>query len=185
MTDATKAAALDLRVAREDDAARIAAIYGHHVRTGLATFETEAPDTAEMQRRMRDLVTRGFPWLVAEREGRVLGYAYAAPFRARAAYAHTVEDSIYLDPAAAGRGVGTVLLAALVEAAARAGSRQMVAVIGDSANAASIAVHARCGFEPAGTLRSVGFKFGRWVDVVHMQRALGEGDRSLPEGRSG
>jgi phosphinothricin acetyltransferase len=171
-----------LRPARPEDAARCAEIYGHHVRGGVATFETEAPDADEMRRRIVDLTSRGFPWLVADRGGGIAGYAYAGPFRSRAAYAHTVEDSVYLDPAATRAGIGTALLEALVEAATCAGFRQMIAVIGDSANAASIALHARCGFVHAGTLRAVGFKHGRWVDTVDMQRALGEGDATPPGG---
>jgi phosphinothricin acetyltransferase len=180
---AVAAPSLVIRPARPEDAPRFAAIYGHHVRTGVATFETEVPDDVEMARRLHDLTARGFPWLAAERDGELIGYAYAGPFRPRAAYAHAVEDSIYLDPRATGRGTGTALLEALVAAAAAAGFRQMIAVIGDSANLASIAVHARCGFAPAGTLRAVGFKLERWVDTVHMQRALGEGDRSPPGDR--
>jgi phosphinothricin acetyltransferase len=180
---AVAAPSLFIRPARPDDAPRLAAIYGHHVRTGVATFETEVPDDVEMARRLLDLTGRGFPWLSAEHEGELIGYAYAGPFRPRAAYAHTVEDSIYLDQQATGRGIGTALLEALVAAAAAAGFRQMIAVIGDTANLASIAVHARCGFVPAGTLRAVGFKLQRWVDTVHMQRALGEGAGSPPEDR--
>jgi phosphinothricin acetyltransferase len=183
--NAAAAASLVVRPARAEDAPRFAAIYAPHVRNGVATFEIEVPDDAEMARRHRDLATRGFPWLAAERGCEVIGYAYAAPFRTRAAYAHTVEDSIYLDPRATGAGAGTALLEALVTAAAAAGFRQMIAVIGDTANVASIALHAKCGFVPAGTLRSVGFKLGRWVDTVHMQRALGAGDASPPTVREG
>ncbi|MCX7893238.1 MAG: GNAT family N-acetyltransferase [Burkholderiales bacterium] len=175
------AVAVSLRPAAEADAARIAEIYAHHVLTGLATFETEPPDAAEMLRRHRELVARGFPYLVAESAGRVVGYAYAGPYRARAAYRYTVEDSIYLEPGAERRGIGSALLGALVDAAARAGFRQMIAVIGDSGNAASIRVHGRCGFRMAGTLAAVGFKFGRWVDSVLMQRALGDGAATAPD----
>lgn len=173
--------AVALRPAAEADAARVAEIYAHHVLTGLATFETEPPDAAEMLRRHRELVARGFPYLVAESAGRVVGYAYAGPYRARAAYRYTVEDSIYLEPGAERRGIGSALLGALVDAAARAGFRQMIAVIGDSGNAASIRVHRRCGFRMAGTLAAVGFKFGRWVDSVLMQRALGDGAATAPD----
>ena len=147
---------------------------------GLATFEEAPPDAAEMAARRADVLARGLPYLVAEEAGRILGYAYAAPYRARSAYRFTVEDSIYLDPAATGRGLGARLLAALIEASTAAGARQMLAVIGDSGNAASIAVHARAGFAHAGRFRSVGFKFGRWVDTVMMQRPLGPGDGTLP-----
>lgn len=173
-------AAANIRPVRLDDLPAIQAIYAHHVATGCATFELEAPSVEEMRRRHDALVAEGFPYLVAEVQGRVLGYAYAGPHRPRAAYRHTAEDSIYLDPAAAGQGVGIRLLAALVAACGQAGLRQLVAVIGDSANAASIAVHRRAGFEPIGTLPAVGWKHGRWVDTVLMQRALGVGDREPP-----
>jgi phosphinothricin acetyltransferase len=178
--ESATAARIAIRPATEADIPRVAEIYAHHVLTGLATFETEPPDAAEMLRRYRDLVSRGFPYLVAEVAGRVMGYAYAGPYRARAAYRHTVEDSIYLDPEAAQHGIGRQLLEALVDVAARAGFRQMIAVIGDSANAGSIRVHERCGFSMVGTLGATGFKFGRWVDTVLMQRELGEGARTLP-----
>lgn len=185
------AAALEFAVrdAHEGDAAALAAIYAHHVLHGLATFEIEPPDAAEIARRLKDLQARGYPWLVAESSDlsptasprRLLGYAYAGPYRARAAYRHTVEDSIYLCPEAAGQGLGRALLVQLIEAAVSRGYRQMVAVIGDSDNAASIGLHAACGFEPAGMLRAVGFKFGRWVDSVQMQRALGPGASTPPD----
>lgn len=180
MPDGATALPAAIRAAAEPDMPRIAAIYAHHVLTGLATFETEPPDVAEMLRRYRELAPRGFPYLVAEAGDRILGYAYAGPFRTRAAYRHTVEDSIYLDPGAARQGVGARLLDALVEASTRAGFRQMIAVIGDSANLGSIRVHERCGFRMVGTLEATGFKFGRWVDTVLMQRALGEGGGTLP-----
>lgn len=178
-------AGIGVRPAVAADIPRVAAIYAHYVANSLATFETEPPAADQMRHRHRELVLRGFPYFVAERDARIVGYAYAGTFRSRAAYAYTVEDSIYLDPKETGRGVGRVLLDALVEATARAGFRQMIAVIGDTANTASIAVHARCGFRHAGTLASVGLKFGRWVDTVQMQRALGDGDASLPKGTPG
>ncbi|MFO1104762.1 MAG: N-acetyltransferase family protein [Amaricoccus sp.] len=162
------------------DIAAIQAIYAHHVLTGIATFEEEAPSIAEIDRRCGEIVGRGLPYLVAERAGRVLGYAYAGPYRARSAYRFTLEDSIYLDPAAARQGIGRRLLERLIAEAAASGARQLVAVIGDSGNAASIALHARAGFAHVGMLRAVGFKFGRWVDTVEMQRPLGPGDASLP-----
>ena len=171
---------MELRPAAAADVPAIQAIYAHHVLHGLATFEEEPPDAAEMARRMHDIVARGLPFLVAEADGRLLGYAYAAPYRPRSAYRFSVEDSIYLDPAAAGRGLGRRLLARLIDDCTAAGARQMLAVIGDSDNAASIAVHARAGFVHVGTFRAVGFKFGRWVDTVMMQRPLGEGDHTLP-----
>jgi phosphinothricin acetyltransferase len=170
----------DLRPAREGDVPAIQAIYAHHVLHGLATFEEVPPDAAEMARRRADIVGRGLPYLVAEDAGQLLGYAYAGPYRARSAYRFTLEDSIYLDPAATGRGIGSRLLAALIDASTAWGGRQMLAVIGDAGNAGSIAVHARVGFRHAGTHRAVGFKFGRWVDTVTMQRPLGPGDDTLP-----
>jgi L-amino acid N-acyltransferase YncA len=170
-----------LRPARADDFAAIQSIYAGHVLTGLATFEEVPPDAAEMARRHAEVVGGGLPYLVAEAEGRILGYAYATLYRTRSAYRFAVEDSIYLSPEATGRGLGRRLLDRLIAESTEAGARQMLAVIGDSGNAASIAVHARAGFAPVGTFRAVGFKFGRWVDTVLMQRALGLGDATLPE----
>lgn len=176
--------AVSVRDARDEDVPAMAAIYSQHVLHGLATFEVEPPDEAEMGRRLHDLTGHGFPWLVAETASEplrgVVGYAYVGPYRARIAWRHTVEDSIYIHPDATGRGMGRLLLARLIEASAARGHRQMIAVIGDSANTASIAVHAACGFEPVGVLRDVGVKFGRWVDSVLMQRALGEGSTTVP-----
>lgn len=159
-------------------------IYAHHVRTGSASFELEPPGVEEMARRRAALVEKGLPWLVAEADGQVLGYAYAGPYRTRPAYDWTVEDSIYLAPDQCGRGIGTALLTHLLDDCTALGFRQMIAVIGDSANAGSIALHRSLGFQPAGLLKSVGWKFGRWVDSVLMQRALGEGDRQPIKGRS-
>jgi phosphinothricin acetyltransferase len=176
------AAAARIRPARPADVPRIVEIYRHHVLTGLATFEIDAPDAGELARRLADVVSRGMPYLVAEAGGVVAGYAYANTYRARPAYRHTVEDSIYLDPAAAGRGIGRSLLDALVDDCAARGFRQMVAVIGDSENAASIALHRACGFHPAGVLPAVGWKLGRWVDSVLMHRALGPGAAAPPAG---
>jgi phosphinothricin acetyltransferase len=169
-----------IRSAEPDDVAAIAAIYAHHVRTGLASFELDPPPVDEMRRRYESVCAAGFPYLVAVGQGRVLGYAYASAFRARPAYRFTVEDSVYLDPAAAGRGLGGRLLRALIEACALAGFRQMIAVIGDSANRASIALHRSCGFEQSAVLVGTGFKHGRWVDTVLMQRALADGDHTAP-----
>lgn len=171
---------MQVRDSRPEDLPAIQAIYAHHVLTGLATFEEVPPDVEEMGRRRADVLGRGLPYLVAEEDGRVLGYAYAGPYRLRSAYRFAVEDSIYVDPAAVGRGLGVALLSAVVEAATAAGCRQMIAVIGDSANAASIGVHRRLGFEHVGVLSAVGFKFGRWVDSVLMQRTLGPGAETLP-----
>lgn len=165
-----------LRAAAESDVAAITAIYAHHVGTGTASFELEAPDAPEMICRWRDVISRGLPYLVAVAEGEVIGYAYAAPYRPRPAYRFTVEDSIYVRADAQGGGVGRALLAKLIDESARAGARQMVAVIGDAANEASIRLHAAFGFRHVGVLSSVGNKFARWLDVVLMQRALGPGD---------
>ena len=171
---------LSVRASEARDLAAIAAIYAHHVLRGLATFEIEPPSAAEMERRRAHVLKLGLPYLVAELDGKVAGYAYAAPYRDRPAYRYTVEDSIYIAPEAQGRGAGRALLVALVAACARAGYRQLVAVIGDSANEASIGLHAVCGFKHAGLLPAVGYKFGRWVDSVLMQMELGEGARSAP-----
>jgi phosphinothricin acetyltransferase len=161
-----------VRDATDADLTAIAAIYGHHVRHGLASFEEEAPPVAEMARRRHDVIARGLPYLVAQRDGRIVGYAYCGPYRARPAYRHSVENSVYVAPDAVGGGIGRALLGALIARASAAGARQMVAVIGDSANAASIGLHAAMGFRQVGVLQDVGFKFGRWVDSVLMQRAL-------------
>jgi phosphinothricin acetyltransferase len=158
-------------------------IYAHAVIQGTGTFELEVPDAAEMSRRRGDVLSKGLPWLVAEEHGRVLGYAYANHFRPRPAYRFSVEDSVYLHPEAQGRGVGRALLAELVARCQAAGARQMLAVIGDSGNHASIGVHRALGFERCGLLQAVGWKFGRWLDVVLMQRALGAGAHSAaPDG---
>lgn len=164
-----------IRAAIASDITAIQAIYAHHVLHGLGTFETEPPGTAEMQRRHLQITGDGFPYLVALDSGQILAYAYANHFRTRAAYRHTVEDSIYVAADAVGRGVGRALLEALVERCTALGLRQMLAIIGDSENAASIGVHRSCGFEHAGVMKAVGRKFDRWVDVVIMQRPLGPG----------
>lgn len=168
------------RAATPDDAARIAAIYAQHVAHGTATFDTVPLSTTAMAEKIAGIVARGCPFLVAEIEDHVAGYAYAAPFRDRPAYAGTVEDSIYLDPAFTGRGLGKALLLALIDACEAAGFRQIIAVAGGG-EPASVALHAACGFTHAGTMRSVGRKFGRWLDTVYMQRALGAGDSTPPE----
>jgi phosphinothricin acetyltransferase len=152
------------------------------VRTALASFELTPPDAAEIARRRVDVLARGLPYVVAELAGAVVGFAYAAPYRLRPAYRYTVEDSVYVHRDAAGRGVGRELLERLIADCAAAGYRQMIGVIGDSGNAASIGLHAACGFARAGLLPAVGFKFGRWVDSVLMQRPLGEGDATPPSG---
>lgn len=162
------------------DMASVQAIYARHVLEGIATFEEVPPDTDEMARRFAGVTGLGLPWLVAEANGHLLGYAYAGPFGTRSAYRFSLEDSIYLAPAAQGQGLGTRMLERLLVESEAAGGRQMLAVIGDSGNAGSIAVHRRCGFEHVGIFRSVGLKFGRWIDTVMMQRPLGPGDATLP-----
>lgn len=169
-----------IREAAADDIARIASIYRHHVLTGTATFELVPPTPEEMHGRLGAVREKGFPWIVAEVDGAVAGYAYATVFRPRPAYTWTVEDSIYLDPVFTGRGIGRALLAELIARCEAIGLRQMIAIIGDSANAASIALHRRLGFADAGVQRAVGLKFGRWLDTVTMQRALGEGGTTIP-----
>ncbi|MBF0394107.1 MAG: N-acetyltransferase [Alphaproteobacteria bacterium] len=161
-----------LRDAVPDDMAAVQAIYAYYVTRTCASFEEEPPDLAEVTRRHAAIVARGLPYLVAEDQGEVLGYAYAGPFRPRSAYRYTVEDSIYVAPHVVRRGVGGLLLDGLVERCAALGIRQMIAVIGDSANAASISVHRRAGFNQEGVLRGVGLKFGRWIDVVIMHRTV-------------
>jgi L-amino acid N-acyltransferase YncA len=165
-----------------EDAAAIAAIYGYHVLNGTASYETEPPSAEEMAGRMAKVLDAGAPWLVARGEaGEVQGYAYASQFRDREAYRFACEDSIYIRHDRRGEGIGRALLALLIVAAERAGFRQMFAVIG-GAEPASIRLHGACGFVETGRMRSIGFKFGRWLDTVYMQRALGDGDTSLPNG---
>jgi phosphinothricin acetyltransferase len=173
-----------IRPSRDGDMAAIAAIYRHHVLHGTASFETEAPDLAEMIRRRGDLVGRGLPHLVLEQAGAIRGYAYAGPYRPRAAYGNTVENSVYLAPDAIGLGFGRRLLAVLIEQCTALGLRQMVAVVGDSGNLASIRLHEQLGFRRVGTLEAVGFKHGRWLDTVLLQRALGPGDTAPPSTRA-
>lgn len=161
-----------LRAATADDVPAIQTIYAHHVLHGTGTFELDPPSVAAMQTRFLKLTDHGYPYLVAEHEGDVLGFGYAGPFRERRAYRHTVEDSIYLHPDKRGLGIGSQLLRRLIDEATAAEFTQMVALIGDSNNRASVALHAKLGFETTGTMRKVGFKFDRWLDVVIMQRGL-------------
>jgi phosphinothricin acetyltransferase len=169
-----------IRPAGPDDIAAITRIYAHAVEHGTASFELDPPDEAEMARRQQALLAKGYPYLVAERDGLVAGYAYAGPYRDRRAYDWTAEDSVYIAPEFHRQGLGRLLLTRLVAEAAAAGFRQMIGVIGDSANIGSVAVHAAVGFRLVGTFRSIGFKHGRWLDTVLMQRALGSGDSTPP-----
>jgi L-amino acid N-acyltransferase YncA len=162
------------------DIPAITRIYAHAVLHGTATFELDPPDEAEMLRRFEKLRAGSFPYVVAEIDGAVAGYAYAGAFRERRAYRFTVEDSIYIAPEMHRRGIGRALLMRLIADTEVAGFRQMIAVIGDSGQAASIAVHRSCGFKDAGVFEAVGFKFGRWLDTVQMQRALGPGATTTP-----
>jgi L-amino acid N-acyltransferase YncA len=175
------AAAVQLRDADADDMAEIARIYAHYVETSVYSFEEAAPDAAEMGRRWRQIRDAGLPWRVAETgPGGIIGYAYAGRFRARSAYRFTVENSVYVAPDRRHRGVGLALMRDLIRDCAARGYRQMMAVIGDSANEASIRLHARLGFRTVGHEVAVGFKSGRWIDAVQMQLALGEGGRTPP-----
>ena len=172
---------IEVRDSTEADLDAIEAIYAHHVTHGLGSFEETPPSRQELGRRRADVLARGLPYLVAmDGSGRVLGYAYAGPYRTRSAYRHTVENSVYVAPAAARRGVGRRLLAALIARCEALGLRQMVAVIGDSGNAGSIGLHESLGFRRVGTLEAIGWKHGRWVDSVLMQRALGAGGNTPP-----
>jgi L-amino acid N-acyltransferase YncA len=170
-----------IRPAASSDVPAITRIYDHAVQHGTASFELASPDAAEMSRRMRELLARGYPYVVAEFDGTVAGYAYAGPYRARPAYRWSVEDSIYVAPGMQRRGIGRVLLDRLIADTEARGFRQMIAVIGDSEQTASIALHEAAGFRLVGTLEAVGFKHGRWLDSVLMQRALGGGALRAPE----
>lgn len=173
--------ACTVRPVRDDDLPAITTIYAHHVRTGSASFEEIPPDEAEMRTRCAKVRDAGLPYLVAEHDGKVLGYAYATHYRPRSAYRFTLEDSVYIAADAIGQGVGRALLLTLIARCEGGPWRQLIANVGDSGNQASLALHAACGFTHAGTLKSVGFKFGRWVDTVLMQRPLNTGDTTLPE----
>jgi L-amino acid N-acyltransferase YncA len=176
----TLAVKVAVRDATDSDLAAIHAIYVHHVQQGLGSFEEVPPDLAEMARRRADVLARKLPYLVAELDGRVAGYAYAGPYRPRSAYRFSVEDSVYVAADFHRRGVARALLVELIQRCTAQGYRQMIAVIGDSGNHGSIGLHASLGFREAGRLQSIGFKFGRWVDGVIMQRTLGAGDTTLP-----
>jgi L-amino acid N-acyltransferase YncA len=168
---------VSIRACEERDVPAIAAIYHHHVLHSPATFELEPPGVEEMTSRRQRICEEGFPYLVAERDGKVVGYTYAGPYRPRPAYRFTVENSVYVQPGNVRQGIGQLLMTALLAECAQRGFRQVIAVIGDSANQASIRLHEKLGFSMVGTLRCVGFKFDRWYDSVLMQRELGEDDR--------
>lgn len=171
-----------IRPSQDSDLAAITSIYRHHVLHATGTFETDPPSETDMATRRADVLSRGLPYLVAvDEEGQVLGFAYANWFKPRPAYRFSAEDSIYVNDAARGQGVGRLLLDALSRDCEAVGVRKLLAVIGDSANAGSIGVHRAAGFTPAGTLRSMGWKFGRWLDIVLMEKTLGDGDGSSPE----
>jgi phosphinothricin acetyltransferase len=171
---------MEIRAAGDADVPEIQAIYAHHVLTGAGTFEEEPPSVEEMSARLAKVAESGWSWLVATDATGVLGFAYYTQFRDRSAYRYCAEDSVYVREDVRGQGVGKALVARLIEDAGAAGMRQMIAVIGDSENVGSIGVHASLGFQMVGTLRSVGVKFGQWVDVVWMQRPLGRGDADVP-----
>jgi phosphinothricin acetyltransferase len=172
---------LHLRPAREDDLPAITALYAREVREGVATYEYDVPGLAQMRERWVAIRAQGYPYLVAERDGEFAGYAYASSYRTRDGYRWTVEDTVYVHPDHVGRGVGKVLLARLIEDCAALGFRQMVAVIGDRSNAASIALHEKLGFRLVGVFEGLGRKHGRWLDTVQMQRALGQGNADAPD----
>lgn len=170
-----------IRPSRDEDIAALTAIYRHHVLTGTGTFEIDPPSAADMLSRRADVLSKGLPYLVVEEAGQVLGFAYCNWFKPRPAFRFSAEDSIYMAPGAHRKGLGKALLAELCAQAERAGVRKFLAIIGDSANAGSIGVHTALGFEHVGVLKSCGWKFERWLDVVLMEKPLGEGDRSAPQ----
>ncbi len=175
-----KSETVSVRSSREEDIPAIAAVYRHHVLNGTGSFETAPPNEDEMKGRRSAIIARGLPYLVAEFQGAVVGYAYADLYRTRAAYRHTLEDSIYIHPDHVGKSIGRHLLRELLRQCERIGCRQMIGMIGDSENRSSIRLHESLGFTRVGALLAVGFKFGRWLDVVFMQRALGSGNTTTP-----
>ena len=180
MVDAKRALTeFAVRTAGATDAEAIADIYAHHVRSGTASFDTEPRTTLQTELKIAEILAKGWPFLVAERNDRVMGYAYITAFRDRPAYGFTCEDSIYVDPEYVGQGVGVQLMRVLMAQASACGFRQMIAVIGGG-EPASIALHRKMGFTQAGRMRNIGRKFGRWLDTVYMQAELGDGDRSVP-----
>lgn len=170
-----------IRDASDGDMEAIRDIYTHHVLYGLATFEEVPPSVDELRSRRASVLAIGLPYLVAELNGEIVGYSYATAYRPRPAYRFSIEDSVYVADGLGGLGVGSALLQELIARCEKGPWRQMLAVIGNSGNAGSIALHRRMGFQPIGTFKSAGFKLGRWVDTVLMQRALGEGDETAPE----
>jgi phosphinothricin acetyltransferase len=181
MSEAPSRQPVTIRKCEPGDVPAIQRIYAHHVLHGLASFELDPPDEAEMARRRQNILAAGYPYFVAERDGEILGYGYAGPYRTRPAYRFTAENSVYIRHDLARQGIGRRLLAALIAACESQGLRQLVAVIGDSANHASIELHRAAGFAMIGTIRGSGYKSGRWVDTVLMQKALGPGDAAPPE----
>jgi phosphinothricin acetyltransferase len=179
------ASAIVIRPVEAADLEAIQRIYAHHVLHGLASFEEIPPDATELTRRWRAIADAGLPYLAAidKADGALVGYAYAGPYRPRSAYRFTVEDSVYVAPGAAGRGIGRALLERLIDISTSLHKRQMVAIIGDSGNEPSVKLHRACGFELVGIFRAIGFKHGKWIDTVLMQRPLGVGDQSLPDQR--
>ena len=174
-----------IRPSRDEDLDAITRIYAHHVLHGTGTFETTPPTRDEMAGRRADVLGKGLPWLVIEGDGQVMGYAYGNWFKPRPAYRYSVEDSIYMAPESAGKGLGKLLLTELLAQCERAGVRKVMAVIGDSANAGSIGVHKALGFEQVGVVQSCGWKFGRWLDIVLMQKSIGQGDSTPPQDPAG
>jgi L-amino acid N-acyltransferase YncA len=170
-----------IRPSRDQDLPAITAIYAHHVLHGTGTFETEPPTEADMVGRRADVLAKGLPYLVAEEDGRVLGYAYCQWFKPRPAYRFSAEDSIYLHPDAQGKGLGKALLTELARQAEAVGIRKLIAVIGDSANKGSVGVHRALGFQPVGVIQSCGWKFGKWLDIVLMEKQIGAGDSTPPQ----
>ncbi|MFM0397242.1 GNAT family N-acetyltransferase [Paraburkholderia phytofirmans] len=177
----TNTAAPLIRDATEADLPAIQAIYAHHVLTGVASFEETPPSVDDLRTRLASVRSHGLPYMVAEIDGEVAGYCYATPYRPRAAYRNTIEDSIYVNDAYRGRGLGRVLLQALIERCETGPWRQMVAVIADGGSGGSLSLHTQLGFALTGTLKAVGFKHGRWLDTTLMQRTLGKGDSSVPD----
>lgn len=169
-----------IREATESDVAPITALYADEVRERVATYEYDVPDEVEMLRRMRDIIAAGYPYIVAEADGEFAGYAYASSYRSRIGYRWTVEDTVYIEPRFQGRGIGKQLLQSLIDACQARGYRQMIAVIGEPANGASVALHEKLGFRTVGIFQGLGRKHGRWLDTVQMQRALGSGDADAP-----